>query len=346
MGNILECLIEFNKSENIEIRVDFGNKQTQVFKNYSNLILFNHTYLSIGRFNLEINEPSLDFVYSTEINITGIMFKKCPSKVNQSQMFTLEIVRWNFDHDVEIQFSDSTSQTLNKSTKYIEKRIDSPGLYSVKIFNETKVYFNCSQIIVTPWLISNDEIFELLKQNKFDLNDCLTNCSGNGFCKLSRNNLFRCECFKNSTGRTCEIDKNVCSINQCMNNGTCISKNNNTQNFECECIEPFYGKRCELFGTDFCEKKYKCESSRNCFLIMAKEPKCKCVNLMEGEDCSIESNQLKIIKAVKKNSWIISLIVIALVYLIFISIDLWNFFISRNKKSKKQIIVQKLKYIN
>ncbi|RMZ94368.1 WSC domain-containing 2-like, partial [Brachionus plicatilis] len=152
LGDTLQCFIQFynlnNKEKNYTISIDFGNNQVLDFQNSSNIISFNYSYGSLGTFDLNITEKSLNFTYSTVVNIAGVSFAQCPSVVNQSQKFGLNFLRWNFNKDTNISFSNSDMHILNGYANTLENTIDNPGLYSVMILDDSRIYDKCSSILV------------------------------------------------------------------------------------------------------------------------------------------------------------------------------------------------------
>ena len=47
---------------------------------------------------------------------------------------------------------------------------------------------------------------QLFESSNLDINNCVSNCSNNGLCKLNKNGLFECLCNSNFTGSKCESD--------------------------------------------------------------------------------------------------------------------------------------------
>ena len=95
---------------------------------------------------------------------------------------------------------------------------------------------------------------DLFSQTKYDLTDCLSNCSNHGLCKLGENNKLKCQC--ESTffiGSKCDVDLRTCSYSPCLNSIKCENiypESNNNQkdviDFKCHCkSDKYYGKRCE-----------------------------------------------------------------------------------------------------
>ncbi|CAF0864145.1 unnamed protein product, partial [Brachionus calyciflorus] len=132
-----------------------------------------------------------------------------------------------------------------------------------------------------------------LLDSKGDLNDCLTNCSGHGQCKLISNFKFICECFENYAGSNCALNTLPCWSNPCLNNGTCIN-NLTDSSYTCNCQKDFYfGNNCEL-KKNVCVNE-TCSNNGNCYDENNKA-KCECFSEYFGDRCESESNELKIIK--------------------------------------------------
>ena len=177
--------------------------------------------------------------------------------------------------------------------------------------------------------INLEELIRLLKNNS-DLNGCLVNCSNQGTCEYNQNTtLLKCKCETRFKGSSCNILKNACLSNPCMNNGTCDSLNNG---FKCICGKNFYGKNCEN-KVDLC-KGFNCSGNGNC-LDVDNKPFCKCFNLYEGENCELETNTLKLIKAGIKTSTIIAIIAICLSYITICALDLSTSRMKHEMKNRK-----------
>ena len=94
---------------------------------------------------------------------------------------------------------------------------------------------------------------QLLVSSELDINNCISNCSNEGFCQLLNSNKFKCFCNSNFTGTKCELDKRLCSQNPCLNSIKCqdilVPANSSVSfyyDFKCHCkSDLFYGKRCE-----------------------------------------------------------------------------------------------------
>jgi hypothetical protein len=209
-------------------------------------------------------------------------------------------------------------------------------------------------------------IVDLLNQTKYDLNDCLSNCSNHGKCKLNENKL-KCECDLYFDGAKCEIDLRPCSYFPCLNSIKCenilISLINNQQqqqqqnnkeiDFKCQCKSKlFYGKRCEN-KINLC-KNETCSGNGLCKLINENElnetTKCECFGKgwYEGEKCEITTLKQKIIKVSIKTTVYVAVGVVIIFFALIISMDLHKFMtkkrtIRKNKPKPRTNNTQKPK---
>ncbi|CAF1105149.1 unnamed protein product, partial [Brachionus calyciflorus] len=205
----------------------------------------------------------------------------------------------------------SSSLISTENTNYLQSTQSNKNI--INLFDDIKLVLN-------------------LLDSKSDLNDCLTNCSGHGQCKLAKDFKFICECFENYAGSNCASNTLPCWSNPCLYNGTCIN-NLTDSSYTCDCQKDFYfGKNCE-FKKDVCVNE-TCSKNGNCYDENNK-PKCQCFSKYSGEKCEIESEELKIIKNVISVSSIIAIIIIVVTYLSLILSDLTNFWIKINPKKSK-----------
>ena len=137
--------------------------------------------------------------------------------------------------------------------------------------------------------ISIENVVDLIT-GKYDLTDCLSNCSNHGSCVFSTSNRFSCSCDKHYGGPSCEINLRPCFSSPCRNNGTCLDyssglNTNQTNMYTCECDDIYYGTNCELeidiCANETCSKKGVCYKEN-------KEPTCKCFASYSGKKCEIE----------------------------------------------------------
>ena len=183
--------------------------------------------------------------------------------------------------------------------------------------------------------LSLTQLLDIFSRN-IDTNNCLVNCSRNGFCSFSQiDNKFFCTCNQFYAGPTCSIDTRPCSSNPCFNEGICIQNLTNPDEFSyhCDCSSFYEGSLCE-HKRDVC-KNETCSSNGNC-IDFNNKPKCVCFSSYEGESCQTMSESLKITKKVISTASIIAICVLVCFYLIVILSDLHRiFFIKRNNVSIK-----------
>ncbi len=168
------------------------------------------------------------------------------------------------------------------------------------------------------------QLINILQSNA-DVSSCLSNCSNQGICKLSTNQTYICECNANFMGKSCQTDERPCSqSNKCLNNGTCVNSQD-LISFTCQCPEngPYYGQYCENIK-NLCEN-VTCSSHGYCTQNQ-NETKCKCFNGYEGEKCDIESSSVKLVKSVQWTTTIISILFIAIFWIVMMSNDLLSYF--------------------
>ena len=175
----------------------------------------------------------------------------------------------------------------------------------------------------------------IFENPKYDLNDCLTNCSTHGVCELS-DNKFKCICDQHFEGSRCEKNLKPCSYQPCLNHLVCEDMFNNTSNyfhdFKCHCKEKYFGKRCELksniCGNETCSGNGYCK-------IVNETIVCHCFGHghYEGEKCQTKSTKLKVIQSSIKTAVFISIIILISFYSIIILSDIFNLKIKQKKKS-------------
>ncbi|CAF0822092.1 unnamed protein product [Brachionus calyciflorus] len=158
-----------------------------------------------------------------------------------------------------------------------------------------------------------------------DVNNCLSNCSNNGHCKVNNDGLYICSCFDNFAGSNCELEIRPCSSKQCFNGGECyenktISGNSIIYDYGCDCPTNYGGKRCETMF-DVCANK-TCSSQGTCFLNTSLNiAQCKCFQYYSGDNCENKSGEIIAIKTTVKGSAAIAIIIIIFTYSVFILVD-------------------------
>ena len=198
-------------------------------------------------------------------------------------------------------------------------------------------------------------IIGLFKQSKYDIIDCLSNCSNKGLCKLGRNNKLICQCESLFKGSKCNVDLRPCSYSPCLNSIGCqnIINSNGTIDFECLCKDKskYFGKRCEN-KVNLCYNE-KCSGNGLCKIQNENEInetiRCECfgIGLYEGEKCQAKSTKLIIIQTTIKTTSYIAIICIILFYVFVVTLDVHYLVTQPNKKKviKKKKIARKLVYV-
>lgn len=172
-----------------------------------------------------------------------------------------------------------------------------------------------------------------LLTSKFDVSNCIRNCSNRGVCKYISGNALSCICIDNFTvGNSCEVDIRPCSKMPCLNNSTCV-ENMTSLSYKCECDNFYYGDQCEN-KVNVCQNE-TCSMNGNCNDLHNK-PTCDCYYLFNGEKCQIQSEEKKTVRRVMVTTSIIAIIIIVLFYVSIVVNDLTTVF-ARKKEFFKRI---------
>lgn len=179
-------------------------------------------------------------------------------------------------------------------------------------------------------LLTQQELMILLVDSKYDISECLTNCSTHGTCVVNVNSRkFECSCTTEYFGSSCKFSKKICSNNLlCLNQGQCIDTNTS---YRCECAKFYYGSNCE-FKVDTCFN-VTCSNHGNCLMDKSNQPLCQCFQYYYGTNCENRKIEIVLISTMIKLSSIIAIIFLVLTYLLAIISDILELF--RNKKIKK-----------
>jgi WD40 repeat protein len=250
----------------------------------------------------------------------------------------------------------TVTRILDHSTSF-EKTDENEIIQNLFINKNSSISFDS---ILSPNASTNELklIISLLSQSKYDLNDCLTNCSNHGKCKLSLKNKIICECDPYFDGSKCDVDLRPCSYSPCLNSIKCENKfptiNQTEFDFNCECKSKlFYGKRCEN-KINLC-KNETCSKNGICKIINENElnekTKCECFGngFFEGEKCEINTLKQTIIRTTTKLTTYIAISIVILFFLFIFLMDLHKFCSNKrsyagSRKSKpKKINIQKPK---
>ena len=152
-----------------------------------------------------------------------------------------------------------------------------------------------------------------------------------------------CKCNQNYGGNKCEKDLRLCSSFQCLNDGICVNKINETiYDFECNCSFPYSGRRCEI-KQNLCLNK-QCSKQGICKMNKT-EANCFCFKGYSGLNCEIVSVEMQ---ANKRNIQIIVAISITLFVcfvILIICLDILGCHI-KNKKVKEAFKPKKTTKLN
>ena len=194
---------------------------------------------------------------------------------------------------------------------------------------------------------------QLLESSNLDINNCVSNCSNQGLCRLNSQlrNQFECLCNSNFTGPKCESDKRLCSQNPCLNSIHCediltIQTNSSLSSsfdydFKCHCkSELYYGERCES-KVNLCQNE-TCSGNGICKVIQTGQDglnetiKCECFgqNSFEGDKCELKTSSTKIKEATTKTTVYVAIITVALFYTMVFVMDIHKYFIMNKKMNK------------
>ncbi|CAF0949318.1 unnamed protein product [Brachionus calyciflorus] len=330
----------FNKDDLKLIKTFIGHSagfSTRVVKKFRDISLIQNKFSTLNTntaLKTEITTYSSEFttkIYQTGITSSFITTIQTTALSKISRAETSSLLS-NLQH-LTIESNFTTGITKNTDNTF---------------YTELNNQINQSFSIFTE---NTNEFLKILN-SKIDLNDCISNCSGNGFCKLD-DNKYVCECFRNYAGSKCELNILPCFSNPCRNNGQCI---NNYKSYTCKCFSEknqsslYYGKNCEN-KVDLCENE-KCSDNGVCF-DSGKLAKCKCFPFYSGIKCEIQTSEIQIYKCVIRTSSILAIIILIMTYLLMIFCDLINLLNRKGIKNKKYLSnrrstknITKLKYIN
>ncbi|RNA08840.1 neurogenic locus notch -like protein [Brachionus plicatilis] len=334
----------FNR-HNLDTLIRILNLSSQFSNKDANLIIFIKIIIRlIEKLNFHINskitERSSQFL---------ILLNDCPTVVKKGEQFNFSIEFYGFEQNVTISFGDLTSITIENpnglkfsSKMFIHKTYDKFGHYKIFAYDAFKMFNSTCYIKLDGSTLDLNDLNSVvyLLDKKLDLNDCLNNCSGNGICRQLTDNFFKCSCFEDFEGNSCQTSKHKCFRKPCLNNGICnetkvISSLTDHVNYEYECIcsDRFYGTHCEKMKKDYCTNK-TCSGNGICFFNQTSEQgECKCFPLYGGNFCQIESSEMKTIRKVISTATIIAIITIFLLFSTIIILDILTIF--TKKKSNK-----------
>lgn len=109
-------------------------------------------------------------------------------------------------------------------------------------------------------------------------------CSNQGSCVKSSNEMYHCKCKGGFYGWRCEHQIDPCLSGPCFNDGECHS--NGSQQFTCKCSTQFEGTLCEL-SVPKCKLDF-CKSQGQCLELPNGEAQCICQTGFVGQRCDIK----------------------------------------------------------
>ncbi|EEZ98818.2 protein crumbs [Tribolium castaneum] len=117
--------------------------------------------------------------------------------------------------------------------------------------------------------------------------NCNSNpCQNGGSCFDKPTGGFYCNCTDQWMGTYCNESYDVCKLEPCQNNATCISSQNK-RDFVCECLPGFEGQHCER-NIDDCVG-VTCPYGQVCFDLV-NDHECRCPLGYKGENCTIDAD--------------------------------------------------------
>ena len=117
------------------------------------------------------------------------------------------------------------------------------------------------------------------------IKSCVPNpCLNDGQCNLSDSGEVYCQCRNGWIGRYCHVNsKSTCDLKPCLNNGTCVDKNNS---YTCICDREELGPNCEILSP--CSKNDICQFGGYCLNLNDGTYRCLCLPGHTGQNCQIE----------------------------------------------------------
>jgi hypothetical protein len=303
--------------------------------------------------NYSKNLTTSSNILTTNIESTTSIINNSESSTTSSDIFILG------------SQNESTNSKLVAQTTTDYFQVQNPAEI-VDIFSSTDIKsMNISQFIENVKnksfsfdLKTNSLLpIDLLTSTKYDIVDCVSNCSNHGLCKV-KDLKFECQCNLDFSGPNCNKDLRPCSYSPCLNylkceniqNGTRFNQNtqkseNYYTDFFCTCKEKFYGKRCEL-KINPCQNE-TCSGNGICKVIdngsLNETIKCECfgINSFEGEKCEKKSLKMVVHETTVKTTTYIAIIAVICFYSLIAAMDFHKYFWKVNAPSKRKNLKKK-----
>ena len=302
----------------------------------STLTLFTSTpitYISASTFSTTITNPFIST--STHFITTSTPF------ISTSTLFTSTSAHFS---STDILLSTSVTHVSSTLTPYRQNSTSFHSTLTTSYHTNSTSFFSMD---IHSMSMPNINAFnDIMHTYTSDLSGCLVNCSNRGYCAISSiTRLYQCVCLSSFAGAKCQFNLDPCSTSQCLNNGTCLVKKNDSSQFSCECTPTFYGEFCEN-QVDLCAN-HTCSSKGSCFVNTSTlQAECKCFKGFYGLNCGLENEARQIVKYAQFSSILVVGIVAGLFVCCITLNDLFNHILcSRNLKLIARNTRQRKKYL-
>ncbi|CAF1013859.1 unnamed protein product [Adineta ricciae] len=153
--------------------------------------------------------------------------------------------------------------------------------------------------------------------------DYLQPCYHNGFCYNNNSNVnnFYCLCPYGFTGDQCQLDKRLCRLDTCWNNGTCSETSNTT--YSCYCQPGWQDDRCKT-KVNYCSN-VTCYNHGVCRPLVL-DYQCQCLaGSFSGRHCEIVASTTKIHRILSKSFVYIAIMAMITVVMLVIIMDILKY---------------------
>ena len=186
---------------------------------------------------------------------------------------------------ITLDLSGNVIQTLSMDS-FVDAYADDLLLEDNPIVCDCKLNLIISQLKVKgscqfPHSLEGLPLVKVLTDNYLNCTVCSINpCLNGGTCNVTNTKDYVCNCDRQYTGVNCETKRPACELNQCLNNATCI----NVQSIEgyfCNCTLNYKGTHCEAMKDCL---KQPCLNNGLC-IENTKGYHCNCTTNYRGENC-------------------------------------------------------------